>query len=525
MTQSNSPACGRLSQETDLEGNANLYAVLAEGFPADRRQVAIETPERNYSWQDIDALSGKLASLLQGLSLPAGSRVAVQVQKSPMALMLYLATLRAGLVYLPLNTAYKAAEVEYFLTDAEPAVIVCDSQNLSWVSELATKTGTPHVYTLDANGTGSLADAMAAADPVFETVSSRPDDLAAILYTSGTTGRSKGAMLSHENLASNAQVLNDYWGWSSNDVLLHMLPIFHVHGLFVASHGALLAGAKMIWLPKLDVEQALEHLPRSTVMMGVPTYYVRLLADPRFGRETCRNMRLFISGSAPLLSETFNEFKERAGHTILERYGMSETIMLTSNPCDPAMGERLAGTVGRPLPGVSVRVVDDEGKGVPTGTIGNVQVRGPNVFSGYWRMPEKTREEFTADGWFRTGDLGHFGGDGVPDDYLTIVGRSKDLIISGGYNVYPKEIEEVIDAMPGVNESAVIGVPDPDFGEAVVAVVVPREGADLDADAMIASLKESLANFKVPKRIHFVPELIRNTMGKVQKNALREQYK
>jgi len=250
-----------------------------------------------------------------------------------------------------------------------------------------------------------------------------------------------------------------------------------------------------------------------------------LLADPHFGRETCRNMRLFISGSAPLLSETFNEFKERTGHTILERYGMSETIMLTSNPCDPAMGERLAGTVGRPLPGVSVRVVDDEGKGVPTGTIGNVQVRGPNVFSGYWRMPEKTREEFTADGWFRTGDLGHFGGDGVPDDYLTIVGRSKDLIISGGYNVYPKEIEEVIDAMPGVNESAVIGVPDPDFGEAVVAVVVPREGADLDADAMIASLKESLANFKVPKRIHFVPELIRNTMGKVQKNALREQYK
>ncbi|HLU79633.1 MAG TPA: AMP-binding protein, partial [Burkholderiaceae bacterium] len=310
-----------------------------------------------------------------------------------------------------------------------------------------------------------------------------------------------------------------------DDVLLHMLPIFHVHGLFVASHGALLAGARMIWLPKLDIDQALEYLPRSTVMMGVPTYYVRLLGDARFTRDVCRNMRLFISGSAPLLSETFNEFKERTGHTILERYGMSETIMLTSNPYDPAEGERLAGTVGKPLPGVSVRVVDDADQPVPAGTIGNVQVRGPNVFSGYWRMPEKTREEFTADGWFRTGDMGLFGGEGVPADYLSIVGRSKDLIISGGYNVYPKEIELVIDALPGVNESAVIGVPDPDFGEAVVAVVVPRAGETLDAAQMQAALKGALANFKVPKRIHFISELPRNTMGKVQKNVLREQYK
>src|SRR5690606_29957150 len=301
MTQSNSPACGRLSQETDLEGNANLYAVLAEGFTADRRQVAIGTPERNYSWQDIDALSGKLASLLASLELPAGARVAVQVQKSPMALMLYLATIRAGLVYLPLNTAYKAAEVEYFLTDAEPAVIVCDSQNESWVGELAAKTGTPHVFTLDADGTGSLVDAAAHSDEAFTTVTNGPDDLAAILYTSGTTGRSKGAMLSHRNLSSNAEVLNEYWGWRADDVLLHMLPIFHVHGLFVASHGALLAGAKMIWLPKLDIDQALHYLPESTVMMGVPTYYVRLLSDERFTRDVCRNMRLFISGSAPLL--------------------------------------------------------------------------------------------------------------------------------------------------------------------------------------------------------------------------------
>ncbi len=332
-------------------------------------------------------------------------------------------------------------------------------------------------------------------------------------------------MLSHRNLSSNAEVLKEFWGWRADDVLLHMLPIFHVHGLFVASHGALLAGARMIWLPKLDIDEALRYLPQSTVMMGVPTYYVRLLADGRFTREVCRNMRLFISGSAPLLTETFNDFKTRTGHTILERYGMSETIMLTSNPYDPALGERLGGTVGMPLPGVSVRVVDEHDQGVPAGTIGNVQVRGPNVFSGYWRMPEKTREEFTADGWFRTGDVGHFGGEGVPENYLTIVGRSKDLIISGGYNVYPKEIELVIDALPGVNESAVIGVPDPDFGEAVVAVVVPRQGETLDADAMLASLKQNLANFKVPKRIHFAPELVRNTMGKVQKNALRDQYK
>lgn len=508
-----------------MEGNANLYAVLAGGFPQDRSQVAIETPEQTYTWNDIEALSAKLASLLQSLQLPKGARVAVQVEKSPMALMLYLATVRAGLVYLPLNTAYKSSEVEYFLGDAEPALVVCDSRNLDWVNELARKTGTPHVLTLDQDGSGTLAMAAADASDTFETVQSASDDLAAILYTSGTTGRSKGAMLTHRNLSSNAQVLKDFWGWRSDDVLLHMLPIFHVHGLFVASHGALLAGARMIWLPKLDLDRAIEYLPRSTVMMGVPTYYVRLLSDARFTRELCANMRLFISGSAPLLTETFNEFRERTGHTILERYGMSETVMLTSNPYDLSLGERLGGTVGMPLPGVAVRVVDDEGNVLAPGEIGHVQVKGPNVFAGYWRMPEKTREEFTEDGWFRTGDVGLFGGDGVPENYLSIVGRSKDLIISGGYNVYPKEIEEAIDAMPGVNESAVIGVPDPDFGEAVVAVVVPRAGHVLDADDMIATLKGSLANFKVPKRIHFVQELVRNTMGKVQKNALREQYK
>lgn len=505
--------------------NANLYAILATGFPEDHAKVAIETPDRQYSWSDIDEMSGRIANLLQALNLPAGARVAVQVEKSPEALMLYLATVRAGLVYLPLNTAYKAGEVEYFLTDAEPSVVVCDSKNQGWIGELAVKTNTPHVFTLDADGSGSLAVVASSQGTAFSTVQNQPDDLAAILYTSGTTGRSKGAMLTHQNLSSNAQVLHTYWGWRADDVLLHMLPIFHVHGLFVASHGALLAGAKMIWLPRLDIDQALKYLPQSTVMMGVPTYYVRLLADQRFTREVCKDMRLFISGSAPLLDETFIAFRERTGHTILERYGMSETIMLTSNPFHPADGERRGGTVGKALPGVSVRVVDDEGQAIAVGEIGNVQVRGPNVFSGYWRMPEKTREEFTADGWFKTGDVGKFGGDGIPDDYVSIVGRSKDLIISGGFNVYPKEIELVIDALPGVNESAVIGVPHPDFGEAVVAVVVPREGQTLDADAMLVSLKASLANFKVPKHIYFVDQLVRNTMGKVQKNVLRDHYK
>ncbi|MGK0557973.1 malonate--CoA ligase [Bordetella bronchiseptica] len=508
--------------------NANLYAVLEGGFPADRDRVALETPTLRYTWNDIDRASACLANLLASLKLSAGARVAVQVEKSPEALLLYLATLRAGLVYLPLNTAYREAEIEYFLGNAEPAVVVCTSANAGWVRRAAAKAGSAHVYTLDEDRTGTLLQAAAAMPQRFRTVARKADDLAAILYTSGTTGRSKGAMLSHGNLASNARVLHQYWGWREDDVLLHMLPIFHVHGLFVASHGALLAGARMIWLPRLDVDQALRYLPQSTVMMGVPTYYVRLLADARFDRAACANMRLFISGSAPLLTETFTDFQARTGQTILERYGMSETVMLTSNPCRPADGERLGGTVGKALPGVQVRVVDDAGQALAAGEIGNVQVRGPNVFSGYWRMPEKTREEFTADGWFKTGDVGRWGGESggraVPADYLSIVGRSKDLIISGGYNVYPKEIETVIDEMQGVLESAVIGVPHPDFGEAVVAVVVPRAGAAIDVAAMQADLKSRIANFKVPKRIHVVDQLPRNTMGKVQKNVLRDTY-
>lgn len=510
-----------------MSNNANLYATLAAGFPADGNLVALESPTAQYSWNAIDQISGRIANLLRSLGLPGGSRIAVQVEKSPEALMLYLATIRAGLVYLPLNIAYKPSEIEYFLCDAQPSVFVCDSGNLKWARKLADRASTEHVYTLDEDGGGTLSVAAAGQSGVFDTAHNLADDLAVIIYTSGTTGRSKGSMLSHQNLVSNAQVLNEHWGWSPDDVLLHMLPIFHVHGLFVASHGALLAGAKMIWLPKFDVDQVLRYLPQSTVMMGVPTYYVRLLADSRFTADTCRAMRLFVSGSAPLLIDTFKTFQARTGHTVLERYGMSETAMLTSNPYRPEQGDRIGGTVGRALPGVLLRVADGDGRSLGAGETGAVEVCGPNVFSGYWRMPEKTREEFTADGWFRTGDIGSWGGGaatGVPEDYLSIVGRSKDLIISGGFNVYPKEIEMLIDEIPGVAESAVIGVPHHDFGEAVVAVVVAKEGATLDAEILALSLRPRLANFKMPKRIYLIDQLPRNAMGKVQKKTLRETY-
>lgn len=504
--------------------NHNLYELLQSGFPQDKSTIAIETPQRTYSWNDIEDISSQLAHWLQSLALPLGARVAAQVDKSPEALFLYLATLRAGLAYLPLNTAYSASEVAYFLGDAQPAVLVGSAANLEWLEPLAQQSEIAHVMTLEADGTGSLMVATKEQATDFQTVHSSKDDLAAILYTSGTTGRSKGAMLTHQNLASNAQTLNSYWGWQADDVLLHMLPIFHIHGLFVACHGALLAGARMIWLPSLDVPKAIEYLPRCTVMMGVPTYYVRLLADANFNSGVCQNMRLFISGSAPLLADTFTAFQERTGMTILERYGMSETVMNTSNPYHTNDGKRLAGTVGEALPGIEVRVVDDADQALETGTPGHVQVRGPNVFTAYWKMPEKTQEEFTADGWFRTGDIGVFGGSEIPDSYLSIVGRSKDLIISGGYNVYPKEIELLIDELPGVFESAVIGVPHADFGEAVMAVIVPEAGVQLDEAALLNELKKHLANYKQPKKIAIATELPRNTMAKVQKNLLREQY-
>lgn len=504
----------------------NLYSVLEKGFAKDKSSCALETHDGlYYSWSDLEKATAKIANLLTSLKLPEGSRVAVQVEKSPEALFLYLATLKAGLVYLPLNTAYQESEIEYFIGNAEPAVVVCSPKNFSWVSKIAFKAGTQHVFTLAEDRTGTLLDRAAGQKDQGKTVARADDDLAAILYTSGTTGRSKGAMLTHKNLASNAQVLQKFWGWKNGDVLLHALPIFHVHGLFVASHGALINGSKMIWLPRLDTKELIKHMPRSTVMMGVPTFYVRLLLDPNFNKAVTRNMRLFVSGSAPLLTETFNSFRERTGHTILERYGMSETVMLVSNPYQ---GERIGGSVGVPLPQTQVRVIKDDGQVCKVGEIGNVEVKGPNVFKGYWRMPEKTKEEFTTDGWFKTGDVGRWGGETsagkVPNHYLCIVGRSKDLIISGGYNVYPKEIESFIDDMPGVDESAVIGVPHPDFGEAVVAVVVAKPGVKLNAESMIAELKGKIANFKVPKRLVVVNELPRNAMGKVQKNILRQTY-
>ena len=506
--------------------NDNLFAVLRAAFPAELERTAIATADGAgaplyYTWGDLERGSAMLANLLGTLDLPAGTRVAVQTEKSVEALLLYLAVLRAGFVYLPLNPAYQAAEIEYFIGNAEPGVVVCSSRNFGWVSQLAFKAGTHNVFTLDDDRTGSLLARAAQLSDQHEVALRRGDDLAAIVYTSGTTGRSKGAMLTHANLASNARVLHEYWGWRSDDVLIHALPIFHVHGLFVASHGALLAGAKMIWFARFDARSVIARLPEASVFMGVPTLYVRLLGEAGLSREACAHMRLFIAGSAPLLIETFDAWAARTGHTILERYGMSETIMLTSNPYDTAQGERRGGTVGRALPGVGLRIRDDKGQPLRSGEVGNIEVKGPNVFKGYWRMPEKTADEFTTDLWFKTGDVGKQGADG----YVTIVGRSKDLIISGGYNVYPAEIEAYLNQLPGVAESAVIGVPHADFGEAVVAVVVPRPDALLDGAAMAAALKQQIAGFKVPKAVFIEPELPRNAMGKVQKNQLRERHK
>jgi malonyl-CoA/methylmalonyl-CoA synthetase len=502
--------------------NANLFAALRAAFPRDLDTVAIETDTGlKYSWRDLDRATAMMANLLVSLGLPEGSRIAVQVEKSVEALMLYLATVRAGYVFLPLNTAYQSAEIEYFIGNAEPAVVVCTGKNFGWVSKIAFQAGTQHVFTLNDDRTGSLLERAAHCSDQHVVAPRQADDLAAILYTSGTTGRSKGAMLTHGNLLSNAQVLKKYWGWRPGDVLMHVLPIFHVHGLFVAVHGALLNGSKMIWMAKFDPKRVIEKLPEATVFMGVPTLYVRLLGEPGLNREAVRNMRLFIAGSAPLLIETFVAWQQRTGHTILERYGMSETVMLTSNPYDARDGERRGGTVGFPLPGVSLRVQDEAGNAVATGEIGGIQVKGPNVFKGYWRMPEKTKEEFTEDGYFKTGDVGKIDAQG----YVTIVGRSKDLIISGGYNVYPAEIEGYINELPEVAESAVVGVPHPDFGEVGVALVVAKPDAALDPEHIIHNLKSRLANFKIPKRCFVLPELPRNTMGKVQKNVLREQYK
>jgi malonyl-CoA/methylmalonyl-CoA synthetase len=436
--------------------NANLFAAIAAAMPADRARVAIEIADpasgeilRNVTWHELETRTAQYANLLTSLGLSKGARVAVQTEKSAEALMLYLAVIRAGYVFLPLNTAYQSSEIEYFVGNAEPEVFVCSSKNFSWTKPIADAKSVRHVFTLDddpLHNSGSLLDAARSQSAAHQIAEKNENDLAAILYTSGTTGRSKGAMLSHKNLLSNATTLVDYWGWSSEDVLIHALPIFHVHGLFVASHCFLLAGAKLIWFSRFDVNSVIAQLKRATVFMGVPTLYVRLLSDPRLTRELCSNMRLFVAGSAPLLIETFNAFHERTSHTILERYGMSETNMLCSNPYLPSQGERRGGTVGFPLPAVQVRISNERNERCAADEIGGIEVTGPNVFSGYWRMPEKNKEEFTADGWFKTGDVGKIDERG----YVSIVGRSKDLIISGGYNVYPAEIEGYINEMCGV---------------------------------------------------------------------------
>jgi malonyl-CoA/methylmalonyl-CoA synthetase len=472
--------------------NANLYLTLVAGFTDHLDKCCLDIAGgRNWTFRDIDALAGALAGRLLARAAP-GDRVLVQVEKCPEAVALYLACLRAGLILVPLNTAYTAAERAYFREDAEPAIEIDDAA----LRTLCESTGEWD-------------------SPIAEVA---PGDVAAILYTSGTTGRSKGAMLTHANLASNATTLQKIWGFQPDDVLLHALPVYHVHGLFVALNTALLNASTMLFLPRFDARQVMEALPRATVMMGVPTFYSRLLAEPEFEPGQCAHMRLFISGSAPLTEQTFSEFEARTGQRILERYGMSETGMITSNPLE---GERLPGTVGYPLPDVTVRVCDATGRALPPGEIGVVEVKGPNVFSGYWRMPEKTAAEFREDGFFITGDLGQLAADGR----LTLVGRDKDLIISGGLNVYPREVEECLDALDGVKESAVIGVPHPDFGEAVVAVCVPSADNLPDNAQLEARLAWRLARFKQPKRYIQVASLPRNSMGKVQKNRLREQYR
>ncbi|PSK85857.1 malonyl-CoA/methylmalonyl-CoA synthetase [Limimaricola soesokkakensis] len=461
--------------------------------------------------------AARIAHALVDAGLKPGDRVAAQVEKSPQALALYAACAQAGLVFLPLNTAYTVDELSYFIEDSGARMVICDPAREADLAPLAERLGA-QILTLGADGHGGLMAQAARHEDRFETVSRTGDDLAAFLYTSGTTGRSKGAMLTQDNLISNAVTLVEHWRFTDEDVLLHALPIFHTHGLFVATNVIAVAGASMIFLPKFDLDALIELMPKATSMMGVPTFYTRLLGDERFTRELTAGMRLFISGSAPLLAETHVEFEKRTGHRILERYGMTETNMNTSNPYD---GERRAGTVGFPLPGVELKITDREtGAELPQGEVGLIEVRGPNVFKGYWQMPEKTKAELREDGFFLTGDLGRIDEDG----YVSIVGRDKDLIISGGYNIYPKEIELLLDEQPGVLESAVIGVKDADFGESVVGVLVPRPGAEIDPEAVMAAMQGSLARFKQPRRIEIVDELPRNTMGKVQKNLLRERF-
>ena len=501
----------------------NMYSLIESRVAKSPDKAAFEFPGgKPVTYGELAADVGRMANALTASGVKPGDRVTAQVEKSLPNAYLYLACLKVGAVFNPLNAGYTAAELDYFIGDAEPTLLVCQRASLPLLEPIAKARNVTSTLLLEPDGTGSLVDLAAIQPAAHTTVRRAPDDLACLLYTSGTTGRSKGAMITHGNLTSNTLALIETWRITENDKLLHALPIFHVHGLFVASNTMLTAGATMLWLQKFDHEQVMRLLPTCSMMMGVPTFYTRLLSAPAFGRDHTRNMRLFVSGSAPLLAETHKEFAERTGHAILERYGMTETGMITSNPYAPE--GRLAGTVGYPLPGAAVRVAEPEGKVLGTGEIGVIEVNGPNVFKGYWRNPEKTKAEFRADGYFITGDLGTI----EPDGRVSIVGRAKDLIISGGLNVYPKEVEDELNAFPGVLEAAVIGIPHPDFGEGVVAVLAKAsgtEGGKIGTEPeILKQLEGRLAKFKCPKRIFVLDELPRNTMGKVQKAELRQRY-
>jgi len=498
--------------------NHNLYHHFDEQFKDDPGKVFITTGNgEQYTFARVDKLSAQFANKLIALGAKSGDRISTQIEKTPEALCLYFACLRAGFVYHPLNTAYHQKELAYFFENAEPFAIICDVNNLSLIEKAVDAKQKIQILTLNADSSGSLSDDLDNYSSTFITLSRSENDLAALLYSSGTTGVPKGIRLSHGNLLNAAKSLTDAWGFKADDVLLHCLPIFHVHGLFIAIGCVMLSGSSMRWIDNFSPKEVIKHLPYSTVMMGVPTYYTRLLDDNKFTQLATTNIRVFISGSAPLKEDTFEEFENRTGHRILERYGMTETHVNTSNPLN---GERKPGTVGLPLSDVELRIVDDNSIPLTEGEIGNIQVKGPNVFKAYWRLPEKSNEAFTDNGYFDTGDKGQIDKDG----YISIVGRSKDLIISGGLNIYPKEVEIIIDQLPGVKESTVIGVPHKDFGEAVVAIIVESQKDTLEESKLRSLLKSDLANFKVPKAIVFLSELPRNTMGKVQKNVLRDQY-
>lgn len=499
--------------------NCNLFSHFDASLKkTDNKPILILDNGTTYDYEVIKGKSAQIASLLINLKVSPGERISIQIEKSPESLFLYLACLRAGLIYHPLNPGYTESELEFFISDAEPTVIICDPKNLSVFEKLAKKNNINHVFTLDQDGQGTLTKSSESEKKIFQNYITPKDHVAALLYSSGTTGRPKGIMLTHQNLISNTQTLVDSWQFTERDTLLHALPIFHVHGLFVAIGCALLSGASMYWLPKFDVARILRNLSQCTALMGVPTYYTRLLATNNITHKNCKNMRIFISGSAPLLEETFHDFATKTGHEILERYGMTETNMNTSNPIK---GKRKPGTVGPPLPGVEVRIMDDEGQGLEKDMIGNLQVKGPNVFKGYWKMSEKTAEDFTNDGYFKTGDKAKIDIDG----YVSIVGRSKDMIISGGLNVYPKEVELIIDDIDGVLESAVIGIQHRDLGEGVVAIVIESGSIKVKEEDIIKLCKQQLAGYKIPKKIILAKALPRNSMAKVQKNILRENYK